>query len=280
MFPFSCLQTPSCESLGYTQTSCVDNNGVKCPFGNKYFCVCPAKYVYSCSGTGYAGGKGTACGGKYTECICASGYVWKNGSCKKIEWGTCTGLAAHCYLGDILFSDGTCSADVVDGKTPIAVVVYKSGNCGQAMALDSVGGTYYYWSTEYVDISGLTNYSSSLAASQDFASCENSAKIRAQGNSSTYPAVWAAYNYTTTETKAGDWCLPAAGIFTSIYNNQSTINTGFRRAGGKQFTTSPQVWSSSGYSKGSAWRSLFSSSYGLLNYAKGNRFVVRPVLEF
>ena len=90
-----CLQTPSCESLGYTQTSCVDNNGVKCPFGNKYFCVCPAKYAYSCSGTGYAGGKGTACGGKYTECTCASGYAWENGSCvQTATWGQCTGIGS------------------------------------------------------------------------------------------------------------------------------------------------------------------------------------------
>ena len=96
------------------------------------------------------------------------------------------------------------------------------------MALKSVGN--YYWSTEYVDISGLTNYTSSSTAKNDFESCENSAKIMAAGNKSKYPAAWAAYNYTTTGTKVGDWCLPAAGIFTSYYNNQSVINTGFSRA--------------------------------------------------
>ena len=322
----TCTATPDCASLGYTQSSCPDNNGVRCPWGDKWFCTktcsemgfnytcsgtgysggageacegkytsctcsspyawngsacaCPSTYKYTCSGTGYAGGAGTACGGKYTSCTCASGYKWESGQCKaQAIWGTCSGSAAQCSLGDILFSDGTCSANKVSGKTPIAVVVYKSGNCGQAMALKSVGN--YYWSTEYVDISGLTNYTSDSKASKDYASCENSAKIRAQGNSSTYPAVWAAYNYTTTGTKAGDWCLPAAGIFTSIYNNQSTINTGFSRAGGTQFTNSTYAWSSSEFDHTWAWFSSFNSSYGLNYYGKhGSNREVRPVIEF
>ena len=189
-----------CEVLGYTEAYNSSGNCLKCPFGEAYSCekgyICPDGYTQECNGENMAGGVGEACNGKYTECECKEGYVLENGSCFfQPKWGTCTGLAANCSLGDILFSDGTCSANTVSGKTPIAVVVYKSGNCGQAMALKSVGD--YYWSTETVDISGLTNYTSQSSASQDYASCENSAKIRAQVTSSTYPAVWAAYNYTT-----------------------------------------------------------------------------------
>ena len=80
------------------------------------------------------------------------------------------------------------------------------------MALEKIGS--FMWAPEYmdgyVDISGLTNYSSASAVSQDVASCENSAIIRAEGDSSKYPAVWTAYNYSTAGTKVGDWCLPAA----------------------------------------------------------------------
>ncbi len=321
----TCTATPDCASLGYTQSSCPDNNGVRCPWGDKWFCTktcsemgfnytcsgtgysggageacegkytsctcsspyawngsacaCPSTYKYTCSGTGYAGGAGTACGGKYTECTCASGYNWESGQCKaQAIWGTCSGYAAQCSLGDILFSDGTCSANKVSGKTPIAVVVYKSGNCGQAMALKSIGN--YEWGGYGTDISTLPNYTSNSAASKDYASCENSKKIRAQGNSSTYPAVWAAYNYTTTGTKAGDWCLPAAGIFTSIYNNQSTINTGFSRANGTQFTSSTHAWSSSEYGNARAWYSGFNGGYGLLSSLKNYYYEVRPVIEF
>ena len=217
-------------------------------------------------------------------CDDAENYVYDQAtdSCvKPAEFGQCNGYAANCALGDILFSDGTCSANTVSGKTPIAVVVYKSddGKCGQAMALNSVGE--YEWGGSGTDISGLTNYTSDSSASKDYASCENSAKIRAQGNSSTYPAVWAAYNYSTEGTKIGDWCLPAAGIFTSYYNNQSVINTGFSRAGGTKFTTSTYAWSSSEYDSSFAWLSYFNYSYGLNDdYYKYNYFKVRPVLAF
>ena len=42
-------------------------------------------FKYDCTGTGYAGGAGTACGGKYTQCTCASGYKWNGSSCKQLN---------------------------------------------------------------------------------------------------------------------------------------------------------------------------------------------------
>ena len=45
----TCTPTPDCKSLGYTETSCPDG-GVKCPWGNYWFCgakkdVCQSCYV-------------------------------------------------------------------------------------------------------------------------------------------------------------------------------------------------------------------------------------------
>ena len=91
-----CVATQDCETLGYTETSCNGGKDVKCPFGNKWACIqsdseCEQQFCdkygfqYTCSGTGYSGGTGTACGGKYTSCTCASGYEWKDGSCQKKE---------------------------------------------------------------------------------------------------------------------------------------------------------------------------------------------------
>ena len=191
----NCTPSPDCASLGYTETSCPDGAGVKCPWGNAWFCTKTCDelgFSYTCSGTGYTGGSGTACNGKYTSCTCASGYEWnqENGTCEKpkVEWGKCNGLAKNCNIGDILYSDGTCSPQNISGKTPIAVVVYKSfnGNCAQAMALNSVGS--YNWSSESVDIPNLTNFGSYSAASQDLASCENTEVITATGTNYTYPA--------------------------------------------------------------------------------------------
>ena len=85
-----CVATQDCETLGYTETSCNGGKGVKCPFGNWWACIgisteecSELGFTYTCSGTGYSGGSGTACNGKYTTCTCASGYNWKDGSCQK-----------------------------------------------------------------------------------------------------------------------------------------------------------------------------------------------------
>ena len=95
----TCTATPDCASLGYTEASC-PNGGVKCPWGDKWFCatseteIC-SKYgfKYTCTGTGYAGGAGEACDGKYTACSCASPYIWSNGNCtcSNSYKYTCTG---------------------------------------------------------------------------------------------------------------------------------------------------------------------------------------------
>ena len=264
-----CLKTPSCEELGYTEVACFQNNGVKCPYGDKYFCVCPMNYKFTCTGENQTGGVGENCNGKYASCSCSSGLMWNDGACGE-----------NCPIGSILFNDFTCSDDVVSGKTPIGVVVYKSddGKGGQAMALKSI--SRYEWSSEDVDISTLPNYGSNSAASKDYDSCGNTAKIIAAGDKSKYPAAWAANEYSTEGTSAGDWCLPAAGIFTSIYNNQSTINTGFSRANGTKFTSSTYAWSSSETSYYYAWDSDFTNSYGLRNVIKTNDYEVRPVVGF
>ena len=156
---------------------------------------------------------------------------------------------------------------------------------GQVMALGSIGS--YKWSSKYVNISTLQNFTSDSAASQDLASCENTAVITAAGTSSTYPAAWAAHEYKTVGTNAGDWCLPAAGIMTSIYNNMELINIGYGLASGSKIGTSFNIWSSSEYDRDYAWSSGFSRDYGLYHgdyrdtyYGKKASYEVRPVLEF
>ena len=285
----NCTPSPDCASLGYTETSCPDGAGVKCPWGNAWFCTKTCDelgFSYTCSGTGYAGGSGETCNGKYKSCTCASGYEWnqENGTCEepKAEWGKCNGLAKNCNIGDILYSDGTCNSQNISGKTPIAVVVYKSfnGNCAQAMALNSVGS--YNWSSESVDLS-LHNFTSDRAASTDYQSCTNTVIITAAGDKNKYPAAWAAKNYNTAGTEPGDWCLPAAGIMTSIKNNMSAINNGFNLIGGAQIETT-SYWSSSEHRGSDAWYSDFGDAYGLdcnyYGYSKYYSVEVRPVIEF
>ena len=158
------------------------------------------------------------------------------------------------------------------------------------MALKSIGS--YEWSSEFVDLN-LNNFTSEQAASTDYQSCTNTIIITAAGDKSNYPAAWAAHEYKTVGTNSGDWCLPAAGIMTSIKNNMSVINAGFILTGGTQIGTSSYYWSSSEYENYYTWYSVFSYAYGLDYYRdgdddyncyqceiKGSSLEVRPVLEF
>ncbi len=238
-------------------------------------CSCPSSYKYNCkSGSYVTGGSGTSCGGKYTACSCSSGYFWSGEAC--VQENICM---KGSQLGYILNSDMTVTSTKQSGKTPIGVVVCSySGGGGQAMALKSIGS--YQWGGYGTDIPDLSNYYSETIAYNDTTSCSNTAKIIAAGDKNTYPAAWATYEYTTTGTNTGDWCLPAAGVFTSYFANQSAVNTGFTRAGGTRFTLTTKAWASSGYSSIGAWDSYFDFEYGLGNLSKTYSREVRPVIEF
>ena len=246
----ACIPTPSCSSLGYESSSSCEG-GIKCPFGNAWNCTLVNKIT------------------EIEKIIQEGGASGSKGD------------TSNCKIGSIFYSDWTCSSgSLSQGKTPIGVVVYTNGEGhGQIMALKPIGG--YQWSSEYVDLS-LNNFTTYQAASTDYQSCTNTIIITAAGDKSNYPAAWATKEYSTAGTKAGDWCLPAAGIMTSIKNNMSAINAGFILAGGTQIGATSLYWSSSEYNREHAWESGFDGDYWLYNnYNKlTDSLAVRPVLEF
>ena len=204
--------------------------------------------------------------------------------CETAVWGECTGYAQNCNISDIVYSDGTCASTVVSNKTPIAVVVYKSadGKCAQAMALNDMQNYYPWGPYASSDILALSNFTSEYTARYDFNSCSNTKIIIAEGSKSEYQAAWAAHEYKTTGTRAGNWCLPAAGILASIYNNNQLINNNIAKVGGSWKT--PQSahdhhWSSTEAIDQRVWRTGY-GKYGLEHDANGNKYLVRPVLEF
>ena len=249
----ACIPTPSCSSLGYESSSSCEG-GIKCPFGNAWNCTLADKINEITT--------------EITEIK------------KVIEEGGVGGGNKNCAVGHIYYSDKTCSVSYDASKTPIGVVVYVDGQGhGQVMALKSIGS--YAWSSSYTDIPTLTNFTSAESASYDLNSCPNTEKILAAGDKSKYPAAWAAHEYKTEGTNAGDWCLPAAGVFTFYYNNQQLVNIGMTNAGGTQIGTSSVVWSSSEYTSYTAWYSYFSTDYGLYgSSSKNHSYEVRPVLAF
>ena len=239
-----------CQQLGYTSLKSCDG-GLKCPFGE----------------------------------------YW---ACPKVEekgvLGQCTGYAKNCKIGQILNNDGSCSNSVVSGKTPIGVVVYIGGNCGQALALQDLGGKQ--WSKKNIDIPDLPNYESVSDVEQDFDSCGNTQKIIKQGDFSTYPAAWAAVNYvpSSAPTTKGKWCLPAGGIARSMMNNYDKINSGLLKAEGELLPELSEHnrwnWSSSEFNYFCAWHWDYASNklhFNFVNssYVKTLGWIsVRPVIEF
>ena len=255
----ACIPTPSCLSLGYESSSSCEG-GIKCPFGN----------AWNCTLTDIKN-KVTEITNKVTEIENKITTIEKENALR------------NCVIGSIFYSDKTCSASLDSTKTPIGVVVYVDGQGhGQVMALSSIGS--YKWGPIGNDISVLQNFDTDLAASQDLASCENTGNFITIGDKNTYPAVWAAHEYKTEGTNAGDWCLPAAGIMTSIDNNMELVNIGYGLASGTQVETASNYWSSSEHNSDRAWLSNFiNTDYGLnfRNYDdKNHSYEVRPVLEF
>ena len=286
--------TPQCASTyKYTCTGANQTGGSGTSCGGKYTACkcssgydwsngtcnkCSSSYKYACTGTGYSGGNGTACGGKYTACKCKSNYFWSGSSCAAKN--TCM---KGSQIGYILNSDMTVTSSKQSGKTPIGVVVCSySGGGGQAIALKSIGT--YRWGSYGTDISSLQNYTTNASAFKDYTSCKNSEIIKAAGSSSSYPAVWAAHNYTTTGTKSGDWCLPAPGIFSSIDANRSKINAGLTQAG-ESYLGNSKLWSSSETNENSAWASddtdMANTEFGIYPFwSKSNNYNIRPVIGF
>lgn len=247
VFAADCV-TQNCPTLGYTSASNT-GNCVKCPFGNYW--ACP----------------------KIEE---------------KAVLGQCTGYAKNCSVGQILNNDGSCSNSVVSGKTPIGIVVYISGGtdkCGYAMTASPIA-TSIQWSTEYVN-TGAFQSSNWQNAIKDFDVSGNMTKIiqAANGNSSKYPAAYAALNYapSAAPTSKGKWALPTAGILNSLYTNLNAINNAISKVGGTQLTGDNEyIWSSSEASYYHAW--FFCTDIGGVGGTNkdGNtsKFVVRPVLAF
>ena len=288
-----CVTTQNCAELGYTETSCPDGTGLKCPFGDTFACTggscandcAELGFTYPCTGANESG-SGKSCGGKYTACTCTSGYEWKDGTCKAPDYSLCT-------IGALFYSDNTCSNNLESGKTLLGVVIMEktTSASGWIITINPIQ-TGTRWSTETVDIPGLSNCRSTSCLTDIQASCTNTDTITAYGNSSKYSAAWAAKNYNPSGTPSGkSWCLPSGGLLNNALNNSTNfarINAGITTAGGTILGNVlygyEHVWSSSECSTVQAWD--FTNTTGSFNitYASKDTLYdygsVRPVMEF
>ena len=201
------------------------------------------------------------------------------GSKNKTNFAYVSSNETACSLGSILYSDKKCYAgSTPSGKTPIGIVF--DANRRTAIALES-SPSRMEWSTEYVDISGITNIIDQSKARQDFNGKANTAAIKAHNSSlSNYPAAKYAYEYKTTGTNAGEWYLPALGELNTVYSNKDYMNYALSLVGKKDITRDNYLKSSSEYSNDSAWSLRFSDGAVFSLGKSGNLQSVRPVLAF
>ncbi len=188
IFAAECAVT-DCSLLGYTDSAC-PGSGLKCPFGDGWYCgggaaedciklgydksctgagergvgetcngkyqscTCDSSYKYTCSGTGYSGGSGASCGGKYTKCNCASPYTWTSGacSCPSTYKYICSGTG---YSG----GSGTACGGKYTACTCASGYEWNGSSC-QKQVLNGAQGDLYYCNGTVVGVkvSGMSFY--------------------------------------------------------------------------------------------------------------------------
>jgi len=129
-----------CLNNGYTITSCPSPKilDIQCPNNLSLYktCSCPSDYAYSCSGTGYSSGNGTACNGKYTNCNCTANYTW-NGS-------TCVQTHTHSYScpSGSYSSSSSCTYGTSGTVSKICSCGATSGTCYKCATCTSSSSNY------------------------------------------------------------------------------------------------------------------------------------------
>ncbi len=236
-----CTPTPDCASIGYTETSC-EGDYLACPFDStKLKCTpCDSSFRYDCSGENITGGTGSACGGKYVACECSEGTVFNNGNCL---------CDTSCSVGNIYYSDRTCSSCVVSEKNPIGVVV-KDNKLIVASSLHRGE-----WGA-MIDVAGLEATEIEENAKNDYNGTSNTLAIVSEFGTSSPISSAGVYCYTyypqEAEWTKNKWYLAAAGeVYDYIYLNYDKITDSWDKLSGTFYRT--RFWTSTEYHQNGAW---------------------------
>ena len=221
----------------------------------------------TCSSLGYT--STTACEGGLK---CPWGNAW---FCN-VGGGSSTPTPdySNCKIGDILYSDMSCNANVVASKTPIGVVFDVTNTL--AIAKDEF--TDLVWGSVVEDVSGVQNSSSTTTATADWQGFNNTkAMYEADTTGTNYPAIKKVLTYSTTGTEQGQWYLPAAGELRAISTNKDTLNTTLSNIGGMQM--SGNYWSSSEQNGAIGYYIGIGDSSSTIG-VKAKKYKAKPVINF
>ena len=307
-----CVTTQDCAALGYTDSAC-PGSGVKCPFGNSWYCGGGAAedctklgFIYGCTGTGYAGGVGETCNGQYQSCTCSSPYTW-NGSactCPSTYKYTCSGTGYSGGVGTACggkYTKCNCSSNYSWNGSSCALSCdssyqYTCSGTGYAGGSgNACGGKYaactcasgYEWKDGSCQITNPCANQNNGAYSEVY--CCNGTVVGVKATGMNFYVAMQDLGYLTWTTAKSQcssyvFCgslkgtLPTKDQLVTIYNNKSSINSLLSTNGGTQLTENGYYWSST---RGSgSYYYVVDMSNGLVNYGYYVSYgsYVRPVL--
>lgn len=243
----SCAVPPTCDALGYTKTAS-DCSGM-----SVLKCPFDQSKIF---------------------CVTAEEVPGPIGSCGIPE------------IGDILYSDMSCSSSLIKEKFPIGVIF--DANRRLAIALDE---TQISWSNGWFNVPGVANQSDAEASDSFNGKSDTKTIVNyCKANGKSCPAAEYAYSYTTKGTKAGDWYLPALGELrlidiqtrklNSVLTSLNKTNLGYYG----HWTTSEASLESVNvnHDTGHAWIIYLSNNPTHTAYTgvKSGDYLVRPILAF
>ena len=263
----ACIQTPSCSSLGYSSSSSC-SGGTKCPWGNYWNCDAINKVNSINSQITNLTNKITTLETKVTE----------------LQKDTET---SNCQIGDILYSDMSCSPNLYQNKKPIGVVFDRT--LKRAMALDVKCRIEV--ANSGIEVSNIPIHTEKNSAKTDYDGKENTNKILKACQSFPYGfdclGVDYVNSYKTEGTKAGDWYIPSAGEMNTIYLNREVLNTTLNNMGASSLYFDLSVYATSTM-KNSAYMWVidfhtdpaFDEPYFTYDILYSPNCCIRPVLAF
>ena len=229
----ACIQTPTCGAMGYDSTVACEG-GIKCPFGNAW------------------------------NCTLADKITQMEKILKQLQQESQTENFSKCQIGDILYSDFSCNANIISSKTPIGIVFDLTNTL--AMGLNYAN--YAVWSKETFDVPDIRNITDYATAQADWQGKKKTQAIQkyCADNKKSCPAFEYLEGYVAENTSPSDWYMPAAGELNALLNNRDKIDATLGKLG---LPTIPQYIFYRGERKANFWSSTESSetaSYRYITY--------------
>lgn len=195
----------------------------------------PCAGYYDCGGS-WQYCTGSKCSADSSKCsvYCVNDYfpnscsdssackgVYRNGYCS----GSCE-VGCSPEVGKILYSDNSCSFDLISGKTPIGVIADANKRIALAITASARmpwGGSQTAYTGNSELISCVTGYDSFRPVTQDGAVLSTAILQAQRQDGLSYPAVEFCRDYSTAGTSRGDWYLPSLSeLYYALHQNAAT----------------------------------------------------------